>query len=185
MNGKVYLITNLINDKQYVGITSRTMKQRFDEHCKADSYIGRAIRKHGKNNFSITRIDGDSDWGKLCEKEIYYIKKYDSFNNGYNQTLDGDGVILKEDELLVKTERESEYINTINKFLDMFNQSKIATPDEVLLTMMKMFFASEYESERQDVSKAIGKLSGYYKERFYEFFNVICPDYETEKLCSN
>ena len=163
-----------------MGITSRTIKQRFDEHCKADSYIGRAIRKHGKNKFSITQIDGDSDWGKLCEKEIYYIKKYDSFNNGYNQTLGGDGVILKEDKPIVKTEDDLIYINSIDKVLDKFYRNKIATPDEILLTFMKMFFCSEFESERKEVLEAIRKLNVFYKERFKQFCSIICPNVNIE-----
>lgn len=170
----------MINGKQYVGITSRTIKQRFDEHCKAESYIGRAIRKHGKNNFSITRIDGDSDWEKLCEKEIYYIKKYDSFNNGYNQTLGGDGVILKEDKPIMKTEDDLIYIDSIDKILDKFYRNKIAKPDEILLIFMKMFFVSEFESERKEVSKAIKKLNAFYKERFNRFCDIICPNVNKE-----
>lgn len=50
--GVVYMIINLCNDKRYIGITTRTIEERFEEHCKADSYIGRAIRKYGRENFS-------------------------------------------------------------------------------------------------------------------------------------
>ena len=29
----------------------------------------------------------------MNEKEIYYINKYDTYNNGYNQTLGGKGTV--------------------------------------------------------------------------------------------
>ena len=114
-----------------------------------------------------------------------YIKKYDSFNNGYNKTLGGDGVILKEDKLIEKTEENSIYINSIDKVLDKFYRNGIATPDEILLIYMKMFFVSEFESEQKEVSKAISKLNNYYKKRINEFCSVICPEFSVEKFVLN
>ena len=179
------MITNCVNGKKYVGITSRSIKQRFNEHCKTDSYIGRAIRKYGESNFSITQIDKSSNWEELCEKEVSYIKEYDSFDNGYNQTIGGDGVVLKEDKLIEKTEENSMYINLIDKVLDKFYRNDIATPDEILLIFMKMFFISEFDSEQKEVSKAISKLNTHYKKRLNEFCSVICPDFSVEKFVLN
>ena len=48
----VYLITNRINGKQYVGQTTRTLEERFSEHAQADSLLGRAIQRDGAENFS-------------------------------------------------------------------------------------------------------------------------------------
>ena len=114
-----------------------------------------------------------------------YIKEYDSFDNGYNQTIGGDGVVLKEDKLIEKTEENSMYINLIDKVLDKFYRNDIATPDEILLTFMKMFFVSEFESEQKEVSKAIGKLNNHYKKRLNEFCSIICPDFSVEKFVLN
>ena len=179
------MITNCVNGKKYVGITSRSIKQRFNEHRKTDSYIGRAIRKYGESNFSITQIDKSSNWEELCEKEVSYIKEYDSFDNGYNQTIGGDGVVLKEDKLIEKTEENSMYINLIDKVLDKFYRNDIATPDEILLIFMKMFFISEFESEQKEVSKVISELNSHYKKRLNEFCSVICPDFSVEKFVLN
>ena len=49
--GSVYCIENRINNKKYIGITTRSLQKRFKEHCKAESVIGKAIRKHKKENF--------------------------------------------------------------------------------------------------------------------------------------
>ena len=32
--GYIYLITNMINSKKYIGKTSLTIDERFKEHCK-------------------------------------------------------------------------------------------------------------------------------------------------------
>ena len=80
--GIVYLITNKTNNKKYVGITRRSLEERFSEHCKANSLIGRAIRKHGVENFCIQRIDVAENELELFEKEIDYIDYFKSFGEG-------------------------------------------------------------------------------------------------------
>ena len=95
---EVYLITNKINEKGYVGITGKTSKIRFKKHiqdAKAGSnfLIHQAIRKYGSNNFSIRVIDTAKDLKEAKEKEIFYIKKYSTFwelGFGYNMTRGGD-----------------------------------------------------------------------------------------------
>ena len=44
MKYEVYKISNDINDKLYIGITSSGISVRFKQHSKAESYIGNAIR---------------------------------------------------------------------------------------------------------------------------------------------
>ncbi len=53
--------------------------------------IYRAMRKHGKENFQIEAIE-ECDNEVLNEREIYWISEKDSYHNGYNATLGGDGV---------------------------------------------------------------------------------------------
>lgn len=50
---EIYLITNLINGKQYVGQTIYTAEQRFKQHLRGDLYIDKAIRKYGVENFKL------------------------------------------------------------------------------------------------------------------------------------
>ncbi len=70
MRYSIYKITNLINNKFYIGVTKKKLEKRFSEHSKADSHLGRAIRKYGKENFEMILI-------KLCksEYEMYMIEK--------------------------------------------------------------------------------------------------------------
>ena len=97
MLGKIYKITNNINGKVYVGQTTKTLTERFKKHCwgttENDQYhlnmaIKKAIRKYGKENFTIELIE-EVETSKLDEREVYWISYYDSYNNGYNCTLGG------------------------------------------------------------------------------------------------
>ena len=92
--GYIYKITNLINGKVYIGQTRRTIEIRWRDHVydsKRSEYpIHRAIRKYGVDNFKIEMLE-ECENDKLDEKEIYWIKEYDSTNSdkGYNATSGG------------------------------------------------------------------------------------------------
>ena len=98
MYGYIYKITNLVNNKLYIGqvVTYKGIQQRFERHIQsaeagADFKLSRAIRKYGKDNFTIEIIDFANSREELNKKEKHWIYYYDSFNNGYNMTLGGEG----------------------------------------------------------------------------------------------
>ena len=87
----VYMTTNLINGKNYIG----KRKGRLD-----DSYLGsgkhlkRAIQKYGEGNFKKAIIEVcDSDF-QAYEREEYWVEYYDAVKNPnfYNLCGGGDGV---------------------------------------------------------------------------------------------
>ena len=88
MSYLVYKITNKINNKIYIGQTTETIEKRFKRHCgyqlQDNTYIHRAIKKYGKNNFYIEKIDEAKNQQELNEKELYWIKYYQSDKKGYN-----------------------------------------------------------------------------------------------------
>ena len=90
----VYLITNLINNKKYVGITN-DYKKRWENHkcCNDPSMaIAKAIKKYGKDNFKFEILESDIPLEEIDEKEIYYIKKMESHvstGKGYNISKGG------------------------------------------------------------------------------------------------
>lgn len=102
MKGIVYKATCLVNNKVYIGITTKSLKERKNKHVywskhKIRKYVfHKAIQKHGIDNFVFEKIDefiGNED---ACKKERYYIDKYNSFyknNFGYNMTLGGEGIL--------------------------------------------------------------------------------------------
>lgn len=97
MSSGIYKIENKINHKIYVG-RSIDIEQRWQHHIwesnnsnlpQYNYTIHRALRKYGFNNFTFSIIEECSE-NLLNEKEKYWIQYYDSYQNGYNETLGGD-----------------------------------------------------------------------------------------------
>ena len=89
MKGKVYLITNTTSGKGYVGQTKNSLQHRFREHTqKKTPGIAQAIKKHGKENFTITLLE-ECEQCNLDERETFWINKKDTYRNGYNLTPGG------------------------------------------------------------------------------------------------
>lgn len=82
----VYIITNDINDKVYIGQTTKSIYERFNEHCICGcSEIGKSIQKFGKEHFNVSLLDDTAtNLDELAEKEDFYIQKYNSIESGYN-----------------------------------------------------------------------------------------------------
>ena len=89
---EVYKITNLVNNKVYIGQTTRGIKARFNRHIRdamserLGTHFARAIRKYGAKNFVIDVIDTAYSQEELNQKEQYWIREYDSITHGYNET---------------------------------------------------------------------------------------------------
>lgn len=95
MFGFIYIITNKVNGKHYIGQTIRSIQDRWREHCREKCHSGelnmlikRAIHKYGKENFTITELE-KCGADILNEREIYYISLYNSYIDGYNMTKGG------------------------------------------------------------------------------------------------
>ena len=91
MYGYIYKITNKLNGKIYIG---KREKSVFDEsYWGSGKYITNAINKYGKENFSREIITWEDSKAKLCEKETFYIAKYNAtdLRIGYNIAKNGFG----------------------------------------------------------------------------------------------
>jgi group I intron endonuclease len=93
----VYLITNRVNRRQYIGITTKTVARRWTNH-KADAVSGsqkalhRAIRKYGVGAFLVETIATGLTPKGLRELERGLIVQYGTRSpKGYNMTDGGDG----------------------------------------------------------------------------------------------
>jgi group I intron endonuclease len=96
---EIYLITNNINRKMYVGQTSTNYKKRWLKHInnalnspqQGCVSLYRAIRKYGKDNFTVSLLEKITA-EKANEREFFWIKTLKTQNNknGYNLTSGGD-----------------------------------------------------------------------------------------------
>lgn len=99
-NGCIYVITNKINGKQYIGKTN-DFHRRYNEHFGTTKepcvILRRAMNKYGKENFVMESIfevrtkNLDTLNFLLNSMERYFIHKYNTYKKGYNATLGGEG----------------------------------------------------------------------------------------------
>lgn len=110
--GIVYKITNKITNQSYIGQTKnkrgfkgryymsgKTNEERLLHYLRRMKELGEhynqhllnSIEKYGIENFEVIDVlDTACDKDELNSKEIYYIKKYDSYKNGFNKTPGGE-----------------------------------------------------------------------------------------------
>lgn len=105
----IYKITNIKNNKIYIGKTNNTIEKRFQEHCQASKKVRnenrplyKAMNKYGIENFKVELVEQCSP-EVSSEREKYWIEYYGSFKYGYNATLGGDGTAYLDYDLIVKT----------------------------------------------------------------------------------
>lgn len=103
----IYKISNLINNKIYIGQTIESIEKRWKRHTWKSTQnrnamiITDAIVKYGKENFIIEEIDTADSIEELNYKEEYYIKYYNCISpNGYNIKYGGNNKRLSEETKL-------------------------------------------------------------------------------------
>lgn len=132
-NGKIYKYTNLINGMIYIGQTKQTLEQRDKKHLQQlddNTFFHRAIKKYGRENFSLELVEENIPFDMLDEKEKYYINFFDSYyttNKGYNLTQGGQWgsgtqilTIKQSDEI------KNLILNTSKTFVDIGNKYNVS-----------------------------------------------------------
>lgn len=162
----IYKITNLINNKCYIG-QSVDIEKRFRQHKNNydnknepsyDYHLYRSIRKYGIENFKFEIIE-ECDYEKLNERETYWIDYYDSYNNGYNETLGGGGKL--------QVDRE--------EFKKYFIENNPSVKE----------IAEYFDIDRSvagKIMKELGLKAKYYTNKNLE--NVICEEYQSDNNIS-
>jgi group I intron endonuclease len=124
----IYEISNDITDKKYIGKTEDSIEKRFSEHCREafqkrswNRPLYRAMRKYGLEHFSIKLLE---ETAEPEIREIYWIEQKNSYFDGYNATLGGDG------------KKYLNYTQIIELYATLKNQKAVAealgiTPDTV------------------------------------------------------
>lgn len=92
MEKYIYKITNKINGLSYIG-QAKNYKKRFADHRammygrEPNKKLYKAFQQYGIDNFIFEVIDYGSNYNELERK---WIKYYNSYQNGYNQTEGGE-----------------------------------------------------------------------------------------------
>jgi hypothetical protein len=101
----VYKITNTVNGKIYIGITKQIIK-RIGNHIyyfknpnsNNNSYLHKALRKYGLENFTIEILEVCNSLEELNNKEVYWISNFQSTNSILGYNLDSGGNLKEPNE---------------------------------------------------------------------------------------
>lgn len=143
--GYIYKITNNINGKIYIGMTSRDVSIRFREHLKGANrtntkkiqVVDYAIKKYGKENFSVETLESMSFKlkseliAKLKDREVFFIHKFSSANNkmGYNITKGGDSCATYQEKPVWKYTKDGEFIEEYRSLAEAALANNISKQD--------------------------------------------------------
>lgn len=123
--GRVYLITNSKNKKVYVGVTRSTLESRLSNHIKfafkrkklVKGSLPEAIIKLKPESFKIKEIDKAYNFGELSNKEIKWIKYFNSkAPNGYNLLSGGGAGSAKGKKIIVKGKKFKSITEACNHY---------------------------------------------------------------------
>ena len=153
----IYKIINDINATVYVGKTEFSIEKRFKQHC-LDAFKNRnekrplysAMRKYGVEHFRAELIE---ETDNANEREIYWIDKLNSYQQGYNATKGGDGKKYLDYDLIVATYKESKNIRETSRKLNVSVDSI-----EAVLQERKEKIYSLREVNRNIHGKAVKQL---------------------------
>ena len=180
----IYKITNKINNKSYIGQTTKTAEERWKEHKRSintnhssciNKTLYKAMRKYGIENFIFEVIqDNIKIYKQLDEAEIYWIDYYNTFVKGYNETFGGQQYhkILPNKEIIEDYNKTRSARKTALKFgIDH------STVDDIL---------NQNNIPRFTFRQATGKRIRISKDNFYKEFDSVkdCAEWFVKnKIC--
>ncbi len=180
----IYKITNILNNKCYIGQTVKTGEERWKEH-KAHAFgshpndqnktLYKAIRKYGIENFTFEVIqDNIETFQQLDKAEIYWIDYYNSFIKGYNETFGGQ----QHHKILPNKEIIDDYYKTKSARKTALNFGiDHSTVDNIL---------NQNNIPRFSFRQAAGQKISIQKETFYKEFDSVkdCAEWFVKnKIC--
>ena len=96
----IYIYTNILNNKVYIGQTCLTLEKRAGtngkKYCKC-KYFWNAIQKYGWQSFHSEILEDNLSKNEANEKEVLYISKFNSTNHsyGYNIKIGGNYILVR------------------------------------------------------------------------------------------
>ena len=189
----IYCITNKVNNKKYIG-KSVNIYQRIRQHINKlnkrskdeNQYFINSWFKYGRENFYYEILEYcEKDNSLLKERELFYIKKYNTINRefGYNLRMDSSTNIIINDETKSKLS-----IAQTKRFSNQSERDKISKSSKKVWENLEL---------RKQVSIAVSKVKQKYKfhqytkdDVFIETFNTVeeiiqkYPSYKWQNIYS-
>ena len=135
----------------YVGQTNN-LDYRHKQHVKYDPYnpnnkeynypLSRGIRKHGEHEYELIILEDDLTLEQLNDREIYWIKYYDTYFNGYNQSTGGANP--------VKPVFDDNLINLVIEMLKDYDNSFQDICDKTGLSMTHIYNINTGNRRKRD-----------------------------------
>ncbi|MCI7343242.1 MAG: GIY-YIG nuclease family protein [Fusobacterium necrophorum] len=188
-NYKVYLHTNLFNHKKYVGITNVSEKIRWNNGngYKANKKFYQDIQKYGwENGFSHEIIEENISYKEARSLEKYYITKYNSVTQGYNNAnfnlgnsfqFDFDDFIPI-DNNFVENKPKNYFTRIPNRFIQTDIKKEYGINRIFYIVYILIDKHRSYEDQSYITISEIFELCGYKQSRhkpkiFYEIIKVL------------
>jgi len=131
-NYYVYIVTNNVNGKKYIGKRRCTCAISEDKYMGSGLILKKAMKKHGKENFTKEIIEVCATEDEAYDREIYWISYYNAAYSEefYNISEGGCGVtgeintygkpVLRISPLTGEVEREYKSITEAHRELGLF-----------------------------------------------------------------
>lgn len=191
-SGIIYSCLCIVTNKYYIGQTTTSLDCRKNRHIadsfnpKSNAYdckFHKEIRELGIDNFQwniLVNISSQNSINlqeSLNELEWMYIKKYNSYTNGYNMTRGGDGIRCIDSRKIIQYDVEG---NVLKEFNDVHQASEmtkihIGTINMCLNKQLNFIkksydrFVFRYESEEYSKSDIEYNLQLLSDEKIYVF----------------
>jgi len=174
----IYKITNDVNDKIYIGKTTKSLEERIKGHKRAmnhgvDYHLYRAMRKYGWEKFHFSVVEECDDLDTLNELESKYIAQFNAIETGYNMALGGefnamDSAIVRErHDATMRSEEVRKKISASLKATIQRNGGLSEEHRRHLSENKKAFYASE----RGQIVKQRHKETFHLSESHYHALN--------------
>lgn len=165
----IYQITNRINGKIYIGKTINSLEQRWKQHYYEmnssrikNRPLYNAMRKYGFENFSISVLE-ETSIEELSIKEREWIENKQSFIDGYNATLGGDGVSFINREKAISLYEELHSMNQVAEIMNISSDSV-----SLILHENNVHTLSRGEATKKRFGKAVKMFKD---EKFVDYFS--------------
>ena len=128
--GLIYLASNLLTNKVYVGQTTTSLNKRKAKHLQnsntdLNNRFYQAIRKHGIDSFEWEVLE-EVENNNLDEREIYWIRKFNSLYEGYNMTIGGGTLLghVHTKETKEKQSKANKGISMRDRYIEKYGEEK-------------------------------------------------------------